>query len=334
MRRPPRPPDEDRRLNALRALNILDTPSEERFDRVTRLARRLFDVPMAMISLVDSRRLWIKSTQGIPREEADRDLSFCAHAILDDAPMVVEDTHADDRFLDNPYVTEKPRIRFYAGCPVHAGDGSRVGVLCILDRKPRRLAPADLDLLLDLASSVESELQALELATVDELTGLSNRRGFESIARHTLALSRRVDRPVTLLFLDVDDLKTVNDEDGHLEGDRLIVEVSRLLLETFRDSDVVARIGGDEFCVLLSGVRKQDVERPLGHLRDALAERNMRRGTRRSLTLSLGTATYDPDRHGSITDLINEADRLMYRDKRRSASGDEDAPGFDHPIAD
>ncbi len=318
MRKPPIPPDENRRLEALHALNILDTPPEERFDRVTRLARRLFDVPIALISFVDANRLWIKSKQGIDATEFSRDISFCAHAILDDSIMVVKDTLADERFFDNPFVVQEPQIRFYAACPLKSSDGSRVGTLCLIDRKPRNLSAVQIELLTDLAAMVQGELHALELATVDPLTGLTNRLAFEAIAHHSLALSLRADRPVTLLFIDLNGLKTINDRQGHTEGDRVILEMSRMLLASFRDSDVIARIGGDEFCILMSGASESDVQRPLADLQEKVDERNLAARGDYDLSFSVGIATYDANRHASVADLIEEADQSMYRDKRRN----------------
>jgi phosphoribosyl 1,2-cyclic phosphodiesterase/DNA-binding response OmpR family regulator len=154
------PANEDARLAALRDLRILDTPPEERFDRLTRLAAAAFDVPIVMVSLIDSERQWFKSYHGLAFRETPRDVSFCAHAILGDGITVVADTLADARFADNPAVTAEPGIRFYAGCPLSVGDGLRVGTLCLIDRRPRQLDGAGLELLRDLGALVESELIA------------------------------------------------------------------------------------------------------------------------------------------------------------------------------
>jgi phosphoribosyl 1,2-cyclic phosphodiesterase/GAF domain-containing protein len=153
----PRPPDEPARLEKLQALGILDTPAEERFDRITRLARRLFDVPIALVSLVDTDRQWFKSRQGIDVSETPREASFCAHAILDEQPFVVSDALRDPRFADNPFVAGAPRIRFYAGRPVRVG-GQRVGTLCVSDLRPRQLSAEDVRALDDLGVLVEQEL--------------------------------------------------------------------------------------------------------------------------------------------------------------------------------
>lgn len=150
--------DETARLRALEELRILDTPQEERFDRVTRLCRRLFDVPMAAVTLVADDRQWFKSRQGFDADETPREFSFCSIAIEDDDLMVVEDATEDERFAENPYVTGDPRVRFYAGQPLKGPSGQRVGALCIMDRRTRTLTASEAALLTDLALWVEKEM--------------------------------------------------------------------------------------------------------------------------------------------------------------------------------
>ena len=125
----PKPADEAARLDTLHSLSILDTPPEERFDRLTRLARRLFDVPIALVSLVDDDRQWFKSHAGLDVTQTSRDVSFCAHALLEGNTMVIQDALNDNRFHDNPLVTGTPGIRFYAGRPLTAPNGAPIGTL-------------------------------------------------------------------------------------------------------------------------------------------------------------------------------------------------------------
>jgi GAF domain-containing protein len=153
------PADEERRLLALRQSGVLDTEPEERFDRYTRIAAALFDVPIALVSLVDRDRQWFKSRWGVDASETDRDLAFCAHTILGNEVMQVPDALADDRFADNPLVTGEARVRFYAGAPLSLGDGSPVGTLCVADHRARNLDEGQLQLLSDLSKLVERELQ-------------------------------------------------------------------------------------------------------------------------------------------------------------------------------
>lgn len=155
---PPTPAEEARRLQALHELAILDTAPEERFDRITRLAARFFGVPIALISLVDHDRQWFKSRSGLQVAQTSREVSFCGHAILQDETLVVPDALADDRFADNPLVLSEPRLRFYAGHPIVAPDGSAIGTLCLIDHAPRFFGAAQIKALRDMAALVEREL--------------------------------------------------------------------------------------------------------------------------------------------------------------------------------
>lgn len=155
---PPMPDDEQARMAALLELCILDTPAEERFDRITRTARELFQVPIALVSLVDAKRLWFKSRTGFEVNEMPRATSFCGHAILGTNALIVENALADPRFADNPLVTGHPGIRLYAGMPLRAITGRSLGTLCLIDYLPRRFGAADALRLRDLAAWAEQEL--------------------------------------------------------------------------------------------------------------------------------------------------------------------------------
>ncbi|MEP6601938.1 MAG: GAF domain-containing protein [Nitrospirota bacterium] len=154
------PPDESARLAALRELAVLDTPPEERFDRITRVAAALADVPIALVSLVDQDRQWFKSCYGLEVAEMSREVAFCAHVVFSGQPMIVPDTLQDDRFADNPLVTGGPRIRFYGGFPVFHHNGSCLGTLCLIDVRPRQFPETTLQLLADLTSLVQQELNS------------------------------------------------------------------------------------------------------------------------------------------------------------------------------
>lgn len=143
----PRPANEDERLQALRELLLLDTPPEERYDRLARFVAEQLDMPIALLTLVDGQRQWFKSRVGVDVTETPRDISFCGHAILQDGLFVVEDARSDPRFSDNPLVVGAPHIRFYAGAPLSSPSGYRIGTLCVLDTVPRTLGPVELSIL-------------------------------------------------------------------------------------------------------------------------------------------------------------------------------------------
>jgi len=161
----PIPENEAERLKAVRALDLLDTKPEERFDRITRLAARILGVPISFIVLVDENRQFVKSSYGFDLVETNRDSAFCAYTILEDKQLVVPDAKSDPRFSDNPLVTGKPSIRFYAGNPLVTADGSRVGTLSVVDHKPRIPSSEDLEILRDLALMAQNEVNFVELAS-------------------------------------------------------------------------------------------------------------------------------------------------------------------------
>lgn len=308
----PIPDDEMQRLAALRSLGLLDTPAEERFDRITRMAQRLFDVPIALVSLVDQDRQWFKSRQGLDAPETPRSMAFCSHAILGGDVMVVEDALDDVRFVDNPLVSGDPNIRFYAGAPIAGPDGHQLGTLCVIDREPRVLDADERRTLEDLAEMIEDEIAYLQLAIADELTGLSNRRGMEFLGRQVLAVCARQKVPAVMVFADLDNLKRINDQHGHEAGDEAIRTASRALTTTFRQADVLARMGGDEFAALLMGTTSAD--EALERLRADLADRAEASGM--PLTMSVGAATFDPAAPVDLVDLLAAADAAMYEAKR------------------
>lgn len=312
MIKPALPLDETQRLMSLHSLRILDTPSEQRFDRITRMAQRLFGVEICLISLVDSERQWFKSKQGLDACETSREISFCGHAILEDKVFIVEDASVDPRFADNPLVTGAPNIRFYAGAPIRGPHGYRIGTLCLIHSSPHSLSVEDQETLGDLAAMVEDELAMASQVTVDDLTQVANRRGFNTVARHLLSLCRRTGTHAELVFFDLDRFKHINDTHGHAAGDTVLKHFARLLIKCFRSADVVARLGGDEFVVLLTACDdSSDVA--ISRLDQMAADEDCE--VKQLLNWSMGRITFDPERHDSVESLLAEADSRMYDDK-------------------
>ena len=201
----PIPENERQRLEALRALEILDTPREERFDRLVRLASSILNTPMAAVSLVDEARQWFKASVGLAVRETPRDISFCGHAIHGDGPFVVPDALTDTRFADNPLVVEEPHVRAYAGQPLSSPHGLRIGTLCVIDQRARDFTDDELRVLSDLGALVERELH------LDELINLQKK------ARAAELLSRRLESKVSEFFSLSIDMLCIAGTDGFFQ---------------------------------------------------------------------------------------------------------------------
>ena len=312
MIKPDMPIDEAKRLATLKSLDILDTKAEERFDRITRMAKRMFHVPIALISLVDSERQWFKSCIGVSVSETSRDISFCGHTILGDDVLVVNNALDDPRFFDNPLVLEPPYIRFYAGCPLVV-NGYKIGTLCIVDPEIRFFDKDDVEALKDLASTVEFELSAVELATMDDLTGIANRRGFLILAQNNLHLSLRTKVPVSLVYMDLDYFKRINDSLGHAEGDSVLINFANLLKGFFRRSDTLGRLGGDEFVITFNNTTKDQAEMNMLRFNLALKKHNQKMNRNYNVSFSYGIVEFNPIKHTSINELLSDADDFMYQ---------------------
>jgi diguanylate cyclase (GGDEF)-like protein len=341
MQKPPRLADEAKRLSAVRSLNLLDTPAEERFDRITRLASRVLRAPIAVVSLVDEDRQWFKSAHGLRISETGRDVSFCGHAIVADDPLVVEDTSHDERFQDNPVVVGEPNVRFYAGQPIHAGDGQRVGTICVFDREPRTFTPDDRETLQDLGALVESELQRDLLgqsqskliserdayqrkSLVDDLTRLWNRGAIMDILAQEQSRARR-GPPMTVAMVDIDFFKRVNDTYGHPAGDVVLQNVAERIRAGVRDFDAVGRYGGEEFLVVLSNCDAANAWLLAERIRANVSASTIYAGGHElTVTVSIGVAPFRPNLSAEPP-VIERADQALYRAKANGRNRVESA---------
>lgn len=308
---------EQQRVNTLQNLHLLDTASEHRFDRITRLTSRLFNMPISLVSLVDNNRQWFKSSTGIDVCETERAVSFCAHAIEQNDVFVIADAMQDARFADNPLVLGTPFIRFYAGCPLHAATGEKLGTLCVIDNKPRIFSDQDRKLLKELALMVEEEIATNKLLAEDHLTSLLNRRGFEDRATQMLHLCLLQNLKTSLIYIDLDNFKQINDLQGHQAGDDALIQFSKLLLANFRESDLIARVGGDEFVILLvHETAATDHRKALKRLRDTITEYNEQVDQAIKLRYSYGIAHTESPIDYDLQQLYTVADEQMYQQKR------------------
>ena len=328
------PPDEKQRIASLHKLNILDTPLEERFDRITRMVCTALGVPMSAFSLIDETRQWQKSNQELPGYVLPRNDSFCAHVVLEDEILNVPDTRNDVRFHDHPAVTDGLKVGFYAGAPVYSPDGYRVGSLCAIDTKPRDLTPDQLQVLRDLADMVEVELRADAMqqdnfrllnelqatqrrSLIDPLTHIWNRAGLTEILKGEWAHAIRKNDTVVVAVIDLDHFKKVNDTYGHPAGDLVLQSLARRVTSVLRTGDTVGRMGGEEFLVVLPGCKGEEMLQVLERMRTLVAAVPVATDKGDiSFTLSCGAVLVQPAKGVTAEDAISIADEAVYRAKQ------------------
>lgn len=445
----PLPAHETERVAKLRSYRILDSMPEESYDRIARLAAQMFDVSVAVVSLIEDKRQWFKAQVGASTTEVERRFTFCSHVICQDDVFVVEDALEDERFADNPFVTNEPYLRFYAGAPLRASGGHNLGTVAIIDSKPRSFSEADRRSLADLAAMVIDALEmrlvinradaaerrfvdAMEslpngfvlydkddrlvycneryreiyaesaafivpgadfediirkgvengqhpeaigdeeawidkrldlhlnpagpieqqlpgdkwlrveerrtseggivgfrfdvttlkrqerdlarLAWTDSLTDAMNRHRFMELSSNEIDKARRHGGNLSLLLLDVDHFKKVNDRNGHAAGDLVLKQLVERWKGVIRSHDVIGRIGGEEFGVLLPETDAQGAIRNAEKLRATIADLPFAyEGQLLRITISVGVATFAPG--DDLAALIRRADDALYEAK-------------------
>lgn len=266
----PIPADEDQRLRDLERYGLLEADGDEHFERILDLTAAIFHTPIVALSLVEADRQWFLAQRGLERRETPREMAFCAHAIVHDEVMVVPDARADERFRSNPLVFAEPHIRFYAGAPLQSPDGHNLGTLCVIDREPRDLSPEHRALLHRLAQLAMRELELRRRAHLCPVTGLPIRHTFLAIGERELARARRDSHPLALLLFDVDNLRLINNRWGHAAGDRVLADLVHLARSFLQPQDFAARLGDDEFALLLVGIDADQAMGMADALRDAV----------------------------------------------------------------
>lgn len=316
----PLPFNEPRRLAALRAYGVLDTLPEQAYEDLTELASAICRVPIALITLIDENRQWFKSCIGMDAGETPRAEAFCAHAILQpDETMEVPDARLDTRFAHNPFVTGEPHVRFYAGAPLVTPEGLALGTICIVDHQPRRLTDTERSALQALSRQVVTQLElrkavaGLEVESLtDALTSLWNRRALDRRLSEEWNRHARNGGAMSLLLIDLDRFKGINDDFGHQAGDDVLVQAAQLIRRTVRISDIVARMGGEEFVVLLPD---SDAAAAMAVAEKVRAAFEGAHWAHRAMTASIGVTSMRPDKSSSAHALISRADHALYAAK-------------------
>lgn len=306
--------DDHTTITDLGSLQLLNATYEERFGHLTRLAKRLFNIPIAIVNLAVDNPHWFHDQCPVGEENKAK-FSFCGNTIRGDEVLIVNDATKDPRFQQNPLVIEKPNIRFFMGCPLRGLDGSNVGTLCLFDTRRRRFSEDDIATFKDLAQLAEREVMAVHLATLDDLTQIANRRGFITLAENNLNLCKRLGRPATIAFLDLNHFKQINDRFGHAMGDHVLKVFAQYLLTIFRDSDIVARLSGDEFAVFFPDTDLSTAKENINRLQHAISKYNKKSTHHYTISFSEGLAAINTQIEQSIETLLQQADLLMYEKK-------------------
>jgi diguanylate cyclase (GGDEF)-like protein len=340
----PIPSNESARLDSLRRMLLSAAPTEASLDRVTHAARRLFGTPIALISVVDSDRLWFKSCIGINVRETPRDISFCGHAILEDEPLIIEDTLLDPRFADNPLVIAEPRIRFYAGRPLRNGENFALGALCVIDYEPRVMTEEDRRLLEDLGAWAEAIFASRQLSQaqreleaalheakresmVDPMLHIWNRWAIVDILEREVKRALRHHDALSVLMVKVDHLESIRDRDGEAAADAMLKEVARATHSVLRPYDAVGRCGEEDFLVVLPDTDRHAAAAVARRLRARVADcAVVADAGRLPCAVSTGVACIDRNAGASSVDtLVASATDALLLAKRGGGDADDNS---------
>ncbi len=329
------------RLNALRRYAILDTPPEGAFDRVTEMAAEMLDVPVAVVSLVDSNRVWYKSIFGpLAQREIARLPGLCGAAIGHAGAYLVENASADPRTQEHPLVSGGFGLEFYLGVPLRTHDGHVLGTLACMDRRPRGVTRQQLRLLETLAAIVMDEIELrrsaaqisrLSEALADACNDLERRASFDPLTgvlaraamleRSAALIGRTLagEKGVALLMLDIDRFKAINDGHGHATGDRVLKETAGRMAASCRGGDLLGRVGGEEFLAVFADVTGCEAEQIAERLREAVSRGPVEAapGLALPVTVSGGLVALGPDDAAtSLAEAMARADAALYRAKQ------------------
>ncbi len=308
--------DEEARLAALRRYEIREPGETRPFQRIVDLVQQVIGVPMAAVSLIDSGRQVFRASRGLGMADIPRAGTFCSHTIAQKEAFAVADARLDPRFADNPLVTGSPHIRSYLGVPLTTPDGYNVGSLCAMDDEPRQFDRAQGEIMKTLAEIVVEQFELQQIAKQDSLTGALTRRGFFAEVEKEFRRAVRYERPSTLIAIDVDHFRSINDRYGHPAGDAVLVSIANACMANMRRSDVFGRLGGEEFAMLLPETDAEEAREAAERIRRMIESTIVEAsGAEVRATVSMGVAPHPAEGETAATWLA-EADIALYEAKQ------------------
>ena len=333
----PPPRFEQQKSEVLQRYRILKSEDVHDAGHIARAAALALDAPIVIAALNERYRHWYRAAHGVSDPDFRTLQDFCAHANLSDDAFVVSDARKEPYFAREPAVTQSPNVVFYAGAPIQDADGKRFGTLCVIGDEPGEYNSGQLDLLKsmahivsqdicvhsagryavqDLINAEEERCALYDLAVTDPLTKALNRRAFFRFAEREVQRAVRHSHPLSVLMFDIDHFKKVNDIHGHAAGDEVIVALSRLVTGCVREADLLGRLGGEEFGLILPETPIEAAVTLANRLREGVkALRFSSSEGKFGVTISLGISqpeTLETD----IVPALDRADKALYRAKR------------------
>jgi GGDEF domain-containing protein len=303
--------DETKRLEAVENFNLLSDVSGERFDRITRIAQRIFAMSMVDFSVISATEQLVKSGFGLGFDRIARETSLASYALLNNELLLVPDTLADIRFAGHPLVVDGPKIRFYAALPIHSKSGQVIGVFSLGDRTPRTLSPHDQSMFRDFAEMIENELSFIELAQVDRLTQMSINAGFYALAEQSLKICTRQRTPAIAVVFEVNRRLRASTKDPLDPADEQIKLFADQLRRFFRKSDVVGRLGRAAFTAVLFNARLEHVNGIVRKLQASIDSHNSATDLQHTIGFRHALAEFEPEQPVTSYELVCIANRAL-----------------------
>lgn len=306
--------DEIGRLCALNRYGLRDSAPDPAFDEITGLVMAALDAPIALVSLLDADRQWFLSRQGFDATETPRSLAFCHHTIQGREVLCVPDATSDPRFRDNPLVTGPPWLRSYLGAPLVSPDGHNLGALSVLDVKPRDFTPRQRDLLTRCAALVVSQCELRQMSRVDHLSGFLSRSALLQALDTEMARCHRTFTTSSVAVIDVDETARFNRMFGPRTGDRIIKRVAAICSERLRAYDVIGRIAGDRFALIMPGAPVAGALAALGRICTQISRARIDGHPGLGFTVSVGATEFRDDFVEPL-DWLRAAEAMLLRAK-------------------
>lgn len=308
--------DEEGRIGALHRHGILGLARSDAMDRVVRMAQTALGAPIAAATAIERSKLNFLALSGAENLPVQREQSFCATTIMGSAPLVVEDAQSDSRFVQLALVGGLRGIRSYLGVPLRSRDGYNVGTICVMDTRPRIFTAREIATMVDLADLAMSLIGTRQPDSHDYLTGAMTRRRFQIELEREFERATRYERPAALVFLDIDRFGEINAGFGAELGDEIIKAVANHCLEAIRVTDILARVGGEEFALLLPETLAYEASQCAERIRETLAKLRFRSGGNvMSITASFGVAALNPQIRSAVQ-WFAQADIALYAAKQ------------------